>query len=176
MIQRVKIIIVALAMGSGASADISTSNRVAKARIVNSAGAEIGRAKVSAMRDGVKINLKVSNLKPGTLALHIHEHGACEGPSFESAGSHFNPMGKAHGFQATNGPHLGDLRNIEVNEQGKATVEQKVSGLTLDPGQVSIVGKTLVIHAGPDDYKSQPAGGSGDRIACGVIQQSVDKR
>jgi len=103
--------------------------------------------------------------------IHFHETGKCE-PPFESAGGHFNPGKKAHGVLDLGGSHAGDLPNVVVPAGGKLEFELFVPGLTLAAGPSSVLdadGTALVIHAKADDYRTQPAGDSGDRIACGVI-------
>lgn len=151
--------------------DASEDRKVARAVLKSSAGKEIGYAEFTNREDGLNVHLEVSNLKPGSLALHIHEKGACEPPKFESAGDHFNPTNAKHGFDAPGGPHLGDLRNFSVTQDGTASVERFAKGVSLGE-EHSVVGKAIVIHSGPDDYRTQPSGGAGDRIACGVIERN----
>jgi Cu-Zn family superoxide dismutase len=100
--------------------------------------------------------------------VHIHEVGDCSASDFTSAKGHFNPTGKPHG--APGAGHAGDLPMLKANAKGRGNVKYVAEGLTVTPGPNSIVGKAIVVHAGPDDQKSQPAGDSGARIACGVIQ------
>ncbi|HWL12343.1 MAG TPA: superoxide dismutase family protein, partial [Ureibacillus sp.] len=105
--------------------------------------------------------------------IHIHEVGKCEKPTFETAGAHFNPLEKQHGIENPQGPHLGDLPNIAPEEDGTVQVEFVAKNLTLEPGMENSLldkdGSAIVIHEDPDDYKTDPAGNSGTRIACGVI-------
>ncbi len=107
--------------------------------------------------------------KNGLHGFHIHEKGDCSAPDAASAGGHFNPLGHLHG--ATTGPdrHAGDLGNLSTNANGDALREYVIDGLEFS-GKNSIVGKSLVIHGMPDDFKTQPSGNSGTRIACGVIE------
>jgi Cu-Zn family superoxide dismutase len=114
----------------------------------------------------------VSGLKPGSHhGFHIHEKGDCSSPDFKSAGDHFNPTSQPHGNPATPPHHLGDVPNLEADDMGKATVNARIEGVTLgDQGPHDLVGRALVVHADADDYKTQPSGNSGDRIACGVIR------
>ena len=126
----------------------------AKATLINPQGQKVGEAKLAETPNGVKIVMTVENLPPGVHAFHIHEKGLCTPPDFKSAGGHFNPFGKKHGLKNPQGPHAGDLPNLVVGTDGKETVEIVAS---------------LVIHQGPDDYLSDPAGNAGPRIACGVI-------
>src|SRR5690625_3530210 len=122
---------------------------------------------------GVEISLDAGDLPTGTKGFHIHENAECEAPDFESAGDHYNPTDANHGFDDPDGPHAGDLPNIEVQEDGTATEEVTADMVTLDKeGDNSLYadgGTALVIHSDEDDYVSQPAGDAGDRIACGVI-------
>jgi Cu-Zn family superoxide dismutase len=166
-------VILILAVAGCTTGDVGANvnnGDAAEAKLKNAEGEEIGTARFTKAQNGVRLQLEASKLTSGTLALHIHEHGSCEPPTFESAGSHYNPTNATHGFESERGPHLGDLRNISADKGGKVEVYQFASGLSID-GQNSIVGKSLVIHTGPDDYHSQPAGAAGDRLACGVIER-----
>jgi Cu-Zn family superoxide dismutase len=144
----------------------------AKATLLNAQGQKVGEAQLEEAPQGVKITLQVENLPPGTHAFHIHEKGLCEPPNFLTAGGHFNPYHKQHGLKNPAGPHAGDLPNLVVGEDGKETLEAIASGITLKQGANSLFppgGTSLVIHAGADDYMTDPAGNAGPRIACGVI-------
>ena len=146
----------------------------AHADIVNATGAKIGTATLVPSAGGVRIDLSVSQLPPGTHGIHIHTAGKCEGPDFKTAGGHFNPADKKHGRDNPAGPHNGDLPNIEVGPDGKATTSLLDTNVTLSDGPNSLFhdgGTSIVIHAMQDDYKTDPAGNSGARIACGVIQK-----
>ncbi|MBL8564603.1 MAG: superoxide dismutase family protein [Hyphomicrobiaceae bacterium] len=125
---------------------------------------------------GVWMNLVIDNLPAGPHAFHVHETGKCEG-EFKSAGGHFNPAGMKHGVLVEGGPHAGDLPNIHVPDSGRLTVEFFAPHITLERGAKNSVfdedGSALVIHAGVDDYKSQPAGEAGGRIACGVVSGEI---
>jgi Cu-Zn family superoxide dismutase len=146
----------------------------AYADIVNSQGQKIGTAKILAAKQGVKIEVNVSQLPPGIHGIHIHNVGKCEGPDFTSAGPHLNPDTKKHGKDNPEGPHAGDLLNIEVKADGRAKANLRDAMVTLGEGPNSIFhdgGTAIVIHAKEDDYKTDPAGNSGPRIACGIIQK-----
>ena len=146
----------------------------AKADLVDSKGAPVGTAKLKETHQGVSLVLEVSNLPPGVHGFHIHGVGKCDPPDFKSAGGHFNPEGKKHGWENPEGHHAGDLRNLTVGPDGKAKVKVEVTGVTLGDGANSLFhsqGTALVIHADPDDNKTDPAGNAGARIACGVISK-----
>lgn len=141
--------------------------------LINEDGVGVGIATFNETEVGVEITLEAHHLKPGVHGFHIHEKGICEEPTFESAGGHFNPTNKKHGFNHPEGPHAGDMENIEVTEDGKLNVTIVNDLVTLKKGEVnslfSTEGTSLMIHADSDDYISQPAGDAGERIVCGVI-------
>lgn len=141
----------------------------------NTEGDNVGSAALEEVEDGVQIILDVTHLPPGKHGFHIHEAGACEEPDFKSAGGHFNPTDADHGFDSPDGPHAGDLPNIEVSEDGEVKEELIADMVTLEKDQDNSLldgdGTSLVIHADADDNVSQPAGDAGDRIACGVIEE-----
>lgn len=146
----------------------------AHADIVDTQGNKIGTANFYAAGSGVRIEVNVSQLPPGTHGIHIHNVGKCEGPAFTSAGPHLNPASKKHGKDSPEGPHAGDLLNLEVNSNGIGKASLLDPNVTLGSGPNSLFhdgGTSLVIHVNADDYKTDPAGNSGARIACGVISQ-----
>jgi Cu-Zn family superoxide dismutase len=136
-------------------------------------GTSVGTATLSpATGGGVSIALDVRGLTPGEHALHFHGVAKCEGPDFTSAGGHFNPMSKQHGLQNPQGPHAGDMSNFTVDAKGTArtTIVNKNVTMGSEPNSIYANGGTaLMIHAGPDDMKSDPAGNAGGRIACGTV-------
>jgi superoxide dismutase, Cu-Zn family len=166
---------VLLAGGAQAQTGAQAPAKSAKASadFKDAAGKKVGEA-ILEQRDGaVQIMVTFTGLPPGTRAFHIHEVGACE-PPFESAGGHFNPAGKKHGKDNPAGPHAGDLPNITVPESGRASVEVTVKDVSLDGGRGGLLdadGAALVVHEGTDDYKSDPAGNAGKRLACAVIRR-----
>jgi Cu-Zn family superoxide dismutase len=112
-----------------------------------------------------------SGLKPNSEhGFHVHEKGDCSAPDATSAGGHFNPDTKVHGMPGSGANHAGDMPNIKADASGNATYSAKLSGFAVNTGSNGIVGRSVVVHRDPDDYKSQPAGNSGPRIACGLIQ------
>lgn len=117
----------------------------------------------------LRVEAKFSGLTPGEHGFHIHEAGDCSAPDATSAKGHFNPAAKGHGHHGGAERHAGDLPNLVADAQGKARYTSLVDGLLVDGGATNIMGRSVVVHADADDYKSQPAGNSGKRIACGVI-------
>jgi Cu-Zn family superoxide dismutase len=145
----------------------------ARADFKNPQGATVGHATLRDTGKGVQIQLVLQNLHAGKHAFHIHETGSCVGPDFESAGGHFNPTGKQHGLENPAGPHAGDMSNIEISSDGSLKTEILDALVTLREGKDNSLlkagGTALVVHALPDDNKTDPAGEAGPRIACGVI-------
>jgi Cu-Zn family superoxide dismutase len=139
----------------------------------DTSGKRVGTATIkAAASSGVEVRLDLTGLPPGEHAFHFHETPKCDPPSFESAGAHLNPAAKQHGLQNPLGPHSGDMNNVTVGKDGrlKTTVTNTRVTLGSEPASLSRLGAALVIHADPDDMKSDPAGNAGDRIVCGVIE------
>ena len=146
----------------------------ASATLKDASGKEVGKATLTSTPSGVLINLDLTAIPAGEHAFHIHAVGKCE-PPFESAGGHFNPGQHKHGMMAGEA-HAGDMPNLHVPQNGDLSIEVVNTAVTLDKGKPHSLfdndGSALVIHAKADDYKSDPAGNAGDRIACGVVQES----
>ena len=151
----------------------STPNS-ARAVFLNGKGDSIGTATVIDTPHGVLIRAELANLPPGIHGFHVHETGRCD-PSggFSSAGGHFNPEGKEHGYMSDGGLHAGDMPNQHVGDNGRLLTEVFNARVRLKEGRFALLdadGSALVIHATADDYRTDPAGAAGDRLACGVIQ------
>jgi Cu-Zn family superoxide dismutase len=130
-----------------------------------------GEATFEQVGDKVRVIVFVQGLKPGQEhGLHIHEVGDCSSGDGMSAKGHFNPYGKPHAHSGTPERHAGDLPSLKAAKNGRAKVDVELDIITLGPGPASIIGRGLIVHADPDDYKTQPTGNAGARIACGVIK------
>jgi Cu-Zn family superoxide dismutase len=168
----------AAAAPSRAAIDDQTGEAVATLAPTKGSTASGTATFTSAGKDGVRIAVEVSGLEPGSVhGMHVHEKGDCSAPDATSAGAHFALSGQQHGSPEGTGHHAGDLGNVTANAAGKASTSLVVpdSKLTLTAGPSSVIGRAVVVHAGPDDLKSQPAGNSGSRIACGVIERQTVK-
>lgn len=165
----------AMALAAGCLAALQPKPGSATAELRDARGRVVGTAILTGVSGGVRILLEVRGLPPGLKAVHIHEGGQCDRPTFASAGDHFNPAKKEHGLQNPRGPHAGDLPNIQIDEDGNGRLETMTERVTLASGPTSILdadGSVLIVHGAPDDFKTDPTGNSGARIACGVIVRS----
>jgi Cu-Zn family superoxide dismutase len=145
----------------------------ATAVLHDATGREVGRVRLADTYAGLLIDGTVTDLGLGSHGIHVHSVGRCEAP-FTTAGGHFNPGGHQHGFLNQHGPHLGDLPNINTPAAGMLRFEFRLPGVTIR-GQNALLdadGASIVVHAGRDDYTTDPAGNSGGRVACGVITAS----
>lgn len=154
---------------------VEAQQPTATATLIDPDGNEVGHAElVQTLNRGVLIRIAVEGLEPGIHGFHIHETGQCDAPDFGSAGGHYAPRGHAHGILHEQGSHAGDLLNLAVPQSGRLEVERLAADVVLHPGaEASLMdddGSALVIHASPDDYASQPSGGGGAKVACGVIR------
>jgi Cu-Zn family superoxide dismutase len=143
-----------------------------KVELKDAQGKAVGTVIVWDHGTGVALELQLHDLTPGEHAIHFHQVPKCEAPDFKSAGGHFNPGGKKHGFDSPDGHHAGDMKNFTVDAQGKAKARVEDADVTLKDRPNSLLtngGVAIVVHAKADDYKTDPSGASGDRIACGVL-------
>ena len=144
----------------------------ARAELLDASGNPVGTATLTESGGAVQIAVQVTNVPAGAHGIHIHQTGTCTAPDFASAGGHFNPTQRQHGLQNPQGPHAGDMENLEVPAGGSGTAQLTSDRVTLGSGPNSLMdadGSALVIHATADDQVTDPSGNSGDRIACGVI-------
>lgn len=136
-------------------------------QIRDRAGVEVGLVSSPGVdAQGLRLMIRVHGLPPGVHGMHLHEVGLCDPPAFEGSGAHWNPAGRKHGHQNPEGPHAGDLGNLTVKADGKGSAEALIAKGTMGP---TPSGLAIIIHAKPDDEKTDPGGDSGDRIACGTI-------
>jgi Cu-Zn family superoxide dismutase len=130
-----------------------------------------GEATFEQVGDKVRVVVFVQGLKPGQdHGLHIHEAGDCSSGDGMSAKGHFNPHGKPHGHPTSAERHAGDLPALKANKEGRANIQVDLDIITVTAGPASVIGRGLIVHADPDDYKTQPTGNAGARVACGVIR------
>lgn len=141
----------------------------ASAELQPTQGNEV-HGKVSFVKEenGIKVTADIEGLKPGKHGFHIHEAGDCSAPDGSSAGGHFNPTHKNHGAPMDSVRHAGDLGNLEAGKDGKAHLEWLDTLITFE-GTNSIIGRSVIVHEKADDFKTQPTGNAGGRLACGVI-------
>ena len=145
----------------------------ARVELRNASGTSLGQVTLDKATGGVLMTATLSGLPPGTHGFHFHAIGQCT-PTFEAAGEHFNPTKKQHGLRNPAGPHAGDLPNLNVPESGTVRIEMVASGVALGSGKNNLLdgdGSALVIHNFADDNVTDPAGNSGTRVACGVVQR-----
>lgn len=154
--------------------NVSSKEAQVTVKIINTKGEEVGVALLSQKADAVQLHIEAKNLPPGVHGIHFHETGKCETPDFKSAGAHFNPNHKQHGFNNPNGFHAGDLLNIEVKQDGTVTADLESKTVSLIKGASNSLlkpgGTAIIIHEKADDYVTDPSGNSGNRIGCARIQ------
>lgn len=143
---------------------------LAVAPLIKGDGAAAGVATIVKARGGLALKLALSGLAPGVHGLHLHTTGVCVGPDFASAGGHLNPAHHQHGHDNPLGAHLGDLPNITADAEGRVNTTIALEGVAPE-ALFDADGTALVVHAKPDDYKTDPAGNAGGRIACGVLRR-----
>ena len=166
------------ACSSGGTPMVSTAaiiptNPTATALVRDGNGRTLGTLTLTETGAGLVTTGTLRGLAPGAHGIHVHTVGNCDSAGFTSAGGHWNPAMRMHGFDNPMGPHMGDMRNISVGGDSVATVNTITAGGTLRgaAGLLDADGASVVVHAGADDYRSDPAGNSGARVACGVVTQ-----
>jgi Cu-Zn family superoxide dismutase len=170
---RIAPVMCSLLVAAGVAAfSFAAQAQTAKASLKDATGKDVGSVQLLQTPHGVLLKMSLKGVEPGEHAFHIHAVGKCEAP-FTSAGGHFNPASRKHGMEAAEGAHAGDMPNLYIPANGELRIDVANHMITLAKGQASSVfdadGSSIIIHAGPDDYKTDPTGNAGDRIVCGVI-------
>jgi Cu-Zn family superoxide dismutase len=164
----------AAALGGCAERRLAAAERPreAWAELKNADGQSMGSALFREESGRVRLVVQAQGLSPGRHGVHLHAVGQCEPPAFQSAGGHFNPLARKHGLESAEGPHAGDLPDLEADAGGRVQYVAVTDRVTLAPGPASLLdadGSALVVHAQPDDQRTDPSGNSGDRVLCGRI-------
>ena len=169
-----------LALGAAACSESNDPDIAARATAVlrDAAGAQVGTANITEDENAtVVVSLSVTGMTEGQHGVHLHMTGACDGAgAFSSAGAHYNPFTKEHGLENPDGAHAGDMPNIAVAADGRGSVRHMNPNVTLSPGPRSVLGRSIVVHEKADDMRTNPAGDSGGRILCGVIEPARPTR
>ncbi|NNC72598.1 MAG: superoxide dismutase family protein [Sphingomonadaceae bacterium] len=145
----------------------------ASAALFDSGGTQSADADLMENDDGIGVTIRAYGLTPGVHAVHIHETGNCDAYDFSSAAGHWNPLDREHGRESPGGQHMGDMPNLVIGQAGEGLIELTIEGARVSGGRTALLdedGAAVVIHALPDDYRSQPSGAAGERIACGVVE------
>jgi len=161
----------AVALLAGCATTTPPAGGSATATLAEPGGRVVGRVTVAQESGGARVRVEVEGLAAGIYGAHVHRTGRCEGPAFDSAGAHWNPTGQQHGFRNPSGRHRGDLPNLVVRADGRGTLTFTIRAAQLrgEAGMLDADGAAVMIHAQPDDYRTDPSGNSGARIACGVL-------
>ena len=163
--------IFAIAIIAGLLASTAACAEDKTAHIFNHEGAHVGQAKLTPATKGIILNVELHDFAPGWHALHFHGQGVCDDhhDHFAKSGGHAAREGEEHGYLSPKGPHMGDLPNFFVHDDGTAKIQVYTENAKLDE-LIDADGAAILIHADPDDYTTQPAGNAGKRLACGVIK------
>ena len=166
-----------LVAGCSATKDFFSKKQSATAVLAPTKGSSVsGTVNFTQKGNMVLVDAKVNGLKPDSASgIHIHEKGNCSAADASSAGGHFNPSASQHGGTSGTIRHGGDLGNLKADANGSAQTSIEVGGISLGTGPDSIIGRSVIVHAGTDDLKTQPSGNSGARAACGLISKNPDK-
>lgn len=157
---------------TGGRASAGDPSRIAWAELRTQSGESVGSAVLREESGHVRIVVQAQGLAPGRHGIHIHAVARCEPPGFQSAGGHFNPLAKKHGLENPAGPHAGDLSDLVADASGRVEYVGVTDRVTLAPGPASVFdgdGSAVVVHALPDDQRTDPSGNSGERILCGTL-------
>ncbi|MEO6041802.1 MAG: superoxide dismutase family protein [Croceibacterium sp.] len=159
------------ALASCQTIDELPNQRLAQATLRQASGLPAGTAQLFSNGSEVTISIALAGIPAGTHGVHLHMTGRCDAPAFTTAGGHLNPAGRQHGHENPAGAHLGDLPNVTTGAAGAGTVSATLQGTPQEilANLFDADGTAIVVHAGPDDYRTDPSGNSGARIACGVL-------
>ena len=163
-----------LALSGCQTAYEAAASQIGNSAILDRQGREVGTARMYSLGGEVTLNASFTGLSQGTHGVHLHMVGDCSAGDFTSAGGHLNPGGNQHGTRNPQGAHLGDLPNVTIAADGSGTMSAILRG-TLSSIESNIFdadGTAIVVHEGADDYRSDPAGAAGSRVACGVVTRS----
>jgi Cu-Zn family superoxide dismutase len=171
--KRALLVSIAAIVAAFAALAPAASEPVASASLAATAGNQAsGIVMFEQSGERVRVVAKVSGLSPGPHGFHIHEKGDCSAPDAMSAGGHFNPASKPHGDPAGAEHHGGDMPMLQADASGNAMLDATIDVVTIGSGAGDIVGRAVVVHKDADDFKTQPTGNSGARVACGVIARA----
>ena len=148
--------------------------QLASARLISATGAPVGTVQLMGSGNTITVALVATGLTPGMHGFHLHQTGSCTPPDFTSAGGHLNPYDRQHGLENPAGPHLGDMPNLEVGPSGTVSTTVDLRGMQTELMKIlfDADGTAVVIHSGADDYRTDPAGDAGSRVACGVLERA----
>ncbi|MCP9221701.1 superoxide dismutase family protein [Erythrobacter sp. LQ02-29] len=148
--------------------------RLASAKLVSTVGSPVGTVQLMGSGNTITVALVATGLTPGMHGFHLHQTGSCTPPDFTSAGGHLNPYDRQHGLENPAGPHLGDMPNLEVGPSGTVSTTVDLRGMQTELMKIlfDADGTAVVIHSGADDYRTDPAGDAGSRVACGVLERA----